>query len=465
MSVSLAARRLASAVTCWGALISSIAPGAAAQGSTPTGAIDSSIRDPGEPGLVNLVNRVTDAYPSWSPDGEWIAYMSTADGDFDIYAVAPQLGERRQLTDAPGRDGTPVWSPDGSRIAFQSFRDGHSQIYVMNADGSDQRNVSNGPWHDEHPFWSANGERLLFASNRDTRSNDPENIDIYVMNADGTGVRRITHTPEVDTYPSWSPDGTRLAVRRVMADGNWEVVVLDADGTNPLVVAPHPAADGWPVWSPDGRSLAYSSERAGTADLWLVELETGHLQRLTWDDLADERQPSFSPDGRRVVYARYVWFPEDPFYEAATIHEVDLPSSLHDASGRETSRGPSARAHHRLVSLPEGGVHLVGGSTRTDSGYVWFDDVWTRRPDHDWQPGRPLPFPRSSHALAYDRGRAELFLLAGIGDRGSQADGSVWTRDETGWRERVRVPGEGWAEPAACYDRSRGVIVVFGGWR
>ena len=271
-----------------------------------------------------LLNRVTNAYPAWSPDGRNIAYMSTADGDFDVYVVNPEAGERRQLTDTGARDGTPTWSPDGERIAFQSFRDGHSQIYLMNADGSGQRNLSNNGWHDEHPSWSADGERLLFASNRAATPDAPDNVDIFEMRVDGSGVRRITSSPEVETYPSWSPDGSRVAVRKIMPDGNWEIVVLRADGSDPRVVAPHPAADGWPVWSPDGRRLVFSSERAGTADLWLFELETEEVRRLTWDDEADERQPWFSPDGRRVAYARYRWYPDQPFYEASDIMTIDV---------------------------------------------------------------------------------------------------------------------------------------------
>lgn len=269
-----------------------------------------------------LLNRVTNAYPAWSPDGRWIAYMSTADGDFDVYAVNDAHGERRQLTDAPDRDGTPVYSPDGKRIAFQSFRDGHSQVYVMNSNGTDQHNVTRSDFHDEHPCWSADGKRLLFASDRTATLEAPDNIDIFELDLATGDVRQITDTPEVETYPSWSPDGTRITVRRIMPDGDWEVVVMDADGANARTIAPHAGADGWPAWSPDGTRLAFASERAGTADLYLYDLATDGLTRLTWDDEADERQPAFSPDGQFVAYARYVWFPGQPFYEASEIYVV-----------------------------------------------------------------------------------------------------------------------------------------------
>jgi Tol biopolymer transport system component len=412
-----------------------------------------------------LFNRVTNAYPAFSPDGRRIAYMSTADGDFDIYVVFPAEGRRIKLTDTDAREGTPTWSPDGSRIAFQSFRDRRSQIYVMNADGSDQRNVSNSEWHDEHPFWSADGERLLFASNRSATTEAPDNFDIFEMRIDGSGVRRITDTPQVETYPSWSPDGTRIAARKIMPDGNWEIVLMDANGSNPRVVAPHPAADGWPVWSPEGRRLVFSSERAGTADLWLLDLETDELRRLTWDDEADERQPWFSPDGNRVVYARYRWFPDQPFYEASEIFVVEVPTAPDAVIAASNAGTPRARAHHRLVSGPAGEVLLVGGSTRTDSGYVWFDDVWSwRAHSAAWIRLDPLPFTRSSHALAYDRARREVVLIGGIGGPGDNAGGTVWLWAGEDWERRDEVSDDGWAEPAACYDRARERVVVFGGW-
>jgi len=126
---------------------------------------------------------------------------------------------------------------------------------------------------------------------------------------------------------------------------------------------------------------------------------------------------------------------------------------------------PPARAHHRLVSIPPGEVLLVGGSTRADSGYVWFDDVWSWRANAaSWISASPLPFTRSSHALAYDPARSEVVLIGGIGGPGDSGRGGVWISAGEDWQRRDEVSGDGWAEPAACYDRVRERVVVFGGW-
>ena len=74
-----------------------------------------------------------------APDSGTIAYMSDANGNWDIYSVDIQGGSARRLTDDPARDGLPAWSPDGNSIAFVSDRSGQWALWVMNKDGSNER--------------------------------------------------------------------------------------------------------------------------------------------------------------------------------------------------------------------------------------------------------------------------------------------------------------------------------------
>ena len=273
------------------------------------------------------ITRFTKAYPALSPSGERLAYMSNADGDFDIYVS--WLGERRvqQLTNAPGRDGTPVWSPDGTQIAFQSFRDGPSQIYVMDATGAHQRNLSQNTAHEEHPFWSADGRQLLFCSNRDALANgDSTNMDIYQMKVDGSQVTRITATPTVETYASWSPDQSRIVCRQIQSDGDWEVVVMDADGTNMQNVTEHTGVDGWPAWSPDGQHIAYAAETAGVVRLFVMRADGSERVQLLHDASEGDRQPWWHPQGTQIYFTRYRWFQGSPWYESAEIFRVRVPA-------------------------------------------------------------------------------------------------------------------------------------------
>ena len=144
------------------------------------------------------------------PNGQ-IAFSSNREDDnYEIYAMHGDGHDVTRLTDEEADDFNPSWSPDGQKIAFSSFRDSsaNEEIYVMNADdGSNVIRLT----HDEtavdrEPSWSPDGQKIAFSSNRDG------NWEIYVMDAgNGRNVTRLTHNDALDIEPSWgtntSPPG------------------------------------------------------------------------------------------------------------------------------------------------------------------------------------------------------------------------------------------------------------------
>ena len=96
----------------------------------------------------------TDEHPSWSPDGERLAFVSDRDGDREIFVLHLETGDLRQITHNDVLDSRPSWSPDGRRIAFSSRRAGQRDIFVMNADGSDNRRLTTDRGLDRTPAWS-----------------------------------------------------------------------------------------------------------------------------------------------------------------------------------------------------------------------------------------------------------------------------------------------------------------------
>jgi len=115
-----------------------------------------------------------------------IAFASTPtltdESKFEIYRMRADGSDARRLTNNAAFDAGPTFSPDGERIAFVSHRDGNYEIYLMNADGTDQQRLTHNAASDREPAFSPNGDRIAFASDRrnghfqiylDERQRDP----------------------------------------------------------------------------------------------------------------------------------------------------------------------------------------------------------------------------------------------------------------------------------------------------
>ena len=103
--------------------------------------------------LTNNKIRAFDSSPAWSPSGQKIVFVSTRDGNKEIYVMDPDGEHQLRLTNNKRDDNYPAWSPDGQQIVFVSRRDGNFEIYVMNSDGRNQTRLTNNPATDSEPAW------------------------------------------------------------------------------------------------------------------------------------------------------------------------------------------------------------------------------------------------------------------------------------------------------------------------
>jgi Tol biopolymer transport system component len=215
--------------------------------------------------------------PRWSARGR-LVYQSDREGNPDVYVSG------RRLTHDSASDGEPAWSPDRRAITFVSTRNGNREIYVMRADGSEQRRLTRNGGDDEWPRWSRNG-RIVFQSNRD------RDFDLYVMDADGTGLRRLTDLRGDERTPAWSPDGSLIALASDRT-GTYDLYVVRADGRGLRRMTRSAGEEAAPAWSPSGRFLLFGSDRDGRDQLFVVHSDGSGLARLT-DAQADKDAPDW----------------------------------------------------------------------------------------------------------------------------------------------------------------------------
>jgi Tol biopolymer transport system component len=254
--------------------------------------------------------------PTLSADGKTLVYVSYAGGTADLYSL--RVGGRASVLltpDTSSDEMEPTFSPDGERIAFRSTRDGGG-IFVMNATGESVRRLTN---YGFNPSWSPDGREIAVSPIAFTFATDhggDRDQGLFVV--DVSTERKRTVSAKADALqPSWSPHGHRIAYWGLRGNsGQRDLWTVAADGSEAdaggISVTEDPPLDWSPTWSPDGRHLYFSSDRGGTMNLWRVAIDERSGRVLgepepvttpsTWSGSI-----AFSRDGSRMAFASLDW--------------------------------------------------------------------------------------------------------------------------------------------------------------
>jgi Tol biopolymer transport system component/serine/threonine protein kinase len=304
-----------------------------------------------------------DTHPSFSPDGNSIAYATEHNGSFEIFVKQLTPGGREiQLTSDGQQNLQPAWSPDGQRIAY--FSKARGSIWVMPALGGNAKQLTD---FGSSPAWSRDGSMIAFQSNAHNDVGSAGALPpstIWVIPSQGGAARQITQQgtpPGGHGDPSWSPDGKRIVfsaddyssssiwsvsveggeLKKIVSEGgglslasggcptyapNGEDIYFSDGGLRKIQVSPTTGAPlgesvqvvsrggttsiSYPAISPDGKRIAYSIV-ATSSNLWSVSPSpisneaSGPPTQLTSDASTRNNVPRFSPDGKKIAFARH----------------------------------------------------------------------------------------------------------------------------------------------------------------
>ncbi len=228
-----------------------------------------------------------------------IVFQSDIGGSNRIFVLTPQ--GLRKLEGTAGTNEFPKWSPDGKRIAFMAKPAGKFQVFVMNEDGSRAKQVSHSRFEAVEPGWFPDGKRIAYTEQRKQGLRKVYTL-ITLDLATGAESKTLPDFSRSSSLAEFSPDGSLMAFTGGRLFG-WAVFVHDfRTGETRLLTEGGGACR--PHFSPDGRKIAFvSSEADKKGDIWLINPDGSGKERLT--DLPEtfDYYPSWSPDGRFIVFA------------------------------------------------------------------------------------------------------------------------------------------------------------------
>jgi Tol biopolymer transport system component/predicted Ser/Thr protein kinase len=285
-------------------------------------------------------------YPSWSPDGRWLAFTERdAEGGPDrIVRLSLGTLETEVLTSpvqGSAGDLFPTYSPDGRWLAFARSTHGPHRfdVWVQPAGGGEASRLTSGEYEEPKGIaWTTASDEIVFSVllggllRVGLAGGDPVPVGGVGRNAASLSIRgsrlvyehtafqpavlwrvpgrkaedpdrspeRWVASSEGDILPAYSPDGNAIAFES-WRSGIGNVWVCDSDGSSPRQLTHFETETGYPHWSPDGRQIAFESVEGGDWNVYLVDVEGGPPRSLTRHPSWDGR-PTFSRDGRWVYF-------------------------------------------------------------------------------------------------------------------------------------------------------------------
>ena len=229
--------------------------------------------------------------PSWSPNGEDIAYVSFETSLPRIYLQNIATGQRRQITNYPNINSSPVFSPDGNQLAMVLSKDGSPDIYVQDLRSNELLRVTNHPAIDTEPSWTTDGRAIVFMSDR---TGQPQIYQLEV-GASAFNVERLTYDCFQCMKAQFLPDGVNLVhVRReTRRSPSYQIAILNVE-TLRVITLTDTSLDESPSVAPNGSMIMYATKFAGQGVLDAVSID-GRVKFRLPSSRGDVREPSWSP--------------------------------------------------------------------------------------------------------------------------------------------------------------------------
>ena len=238
--------------------------------------------------------------PAWSPDNKQIAFTAfhqrvvktksgkkrTKKRNADLFLHDLTTGKRKVISARPGINSGAAFMPGSEELFLTISKGGHPDIYKINKKGRILKQITRGPRGamNVEPAISPDGKHIAFSSDRSGRPM------IFVKNLATGKTKRVIFRGWYNASPTWSPDSQKIAFAGFDKTlRHFDIFLMNRDGSGLIRLTTAKKKSGKysnnedPTFSPDGRHVIFISDRTGTNQVYMVNIDGSNERRLTFD--------------------------------------------------------------------------------------------------------------------------------------------------------------------------------------
>src|SRR5438270_1103191 len=255
--------------------------------------------------------------PKWSPDGQWLAFLSNRVEDKNqIFLINPLGGEAQQLSKSETAINNFAWSEDGKTIAYAAtepppqplkdrkeyfgdydvVREGYSYVHLWTFDVAEatktpvvgRQRTKKKDFSVDSFSWSPDGSTIAFSATVNPDLIQGATSDIYRLKLSDDSVKKIVATPGPDSNPRFSPDGKQIVFSSAMGNAlyfasNSKLAIVSVDGGTPRSITDSFDENaGLIEWQADG--IYFVAQQKTPSHLFRVDPASGKITRISAPD-------------------------------------------------------------------------------------------------------------------------------------------------------------------------------------
>jgi TolB protein len=318
-------------------------------------------------GIVEEITFLTDSpvselFPVWTADGNYIMYAIQRDksGSSESYIMKANGSEIERTGIGEGNlTGFSDVNPNGTELILTKSIDSQPGLYIVNLEKRTLIRVTDDPDKSEGwGSWCRLGRKIVY-----TQESAGSPSQLWIVNRDGSNKTRLGTSENVGMGKDWCPLGLKILYSAKNSKEKDDLWVIDWHGTNQTQLTDTPYGEWNPSFSPDGKRIVYVSDEGGKPEIWIWDLEGNYRVRLTSNIGIIDSNPRWSPEGSKIVFT------------AQNLQNISNNSTIKssgpdllDNSGNSLLTNNSAAGDNSIIVNKNGSDSTLGKALRC---FVW----------------------------------------------------------------------------------------------